>query len=231
MNYSQIDTTILKDLTFLYVEDELLTRDIISEILMEFCHDIKVASNGEEALNIFKREKIDVIITDIEMPKSDGIDLIENIRQIDLNTPIVVISAYSTTSYLLSSIHLDVSEYIIKPISYTKIENSLLKVASSLKPNMIHQISRELSYDKVNGFLVELDKKTALQKKEKLLMDLLIGNSGNTVDYETIEQVLWSDFNEIMSSTALRTVVKKLRQKTEVKFISNVSGLGYRIIT
>ena len=231
MQTTQVLSAILKDITIFYVEDDLSTQEIISEILEEFCSDVKVASNGEEAYEIFQNEKVDPLITDIEMPKKNGIELVKAIREESRTFPVIILSAYSTHEYLLSSANLKIEAYIIKPVTFSKIKEALLSVAKTLNEtkNIYVKISKELSYDRLNGSLVETDKKIDLQKKERDLMNLLVENRGNLVTYSSIEKALWSNKDEVMTSTALRTVVKKLRAETEFDSIENISGSGYKL--
>ena len=232
MHSSKIYTTILQDITVLYVEDDFSTQKIISEILMKFCSNVKLASNGKEALEIFNKNKIDLIITDIEMPQMNGIELIEELRKIDKTTAVIILSAYSNKEYLFSSINLKIESYILKPISYGKLKNALFSVAQMINESkkIYIQISETLFYDSLNGYLIQGKEEIDLQKKEKVLMDLLAQSKGSLVLYEVIEKALWSDFNEVMTPTALRTVVKKLRKKSQQTFIQNVSGSGYRLV-
>ena len=232
MNNLSVDISILKNLTILYVEDDVHTQEIIAEILREFCDDIRLANDSQEALNIFSTCHIDLLISDIEMPGMNGLKLFEEIRKVDSNIPVIMLSAYTATDYLLSSIRLNVLEYIVKPISYTKIEDALLKVSTMInsQKNIYFKISPTLYYDKSNSSLIEGKNTITLQKKESFFLELLTEAKGNLVRYSVLEKALWTDFNEVMTPSALRTVVKKLRQKTTIDFISNVSGLGYKLI-
>ena len=229
---SNIYTTILQEITVLYVEDDFNTQKIISEILMKFCSNVKLAANGKEALEIFNKNKIDLIITDIEMPQMNGIELIEELRAVDKNVAVIILSAYSNKEYLFSGINLKIESYILKPISYTKLKNALFGVAQMINESqkIYIKISENLFYDSLNGYLIQDKQEIGLQKKEKVLMDLLVQSKGSLVLYDVIEKALWSDFNEVMTPTALRTVVKKLRKKSDQTFIQNVSGSGYKLV-
>jgi len=224
--------SVLKELTVLYVEDDLSTQNIIAEILREFFRSVKVASNGLDALTIFENEHINLIITDIEMPELDGLKFIQSVRENDICTPVIMLTAYTDSKYLLQSINLKIDSYIVKPISYTKIKDALFKLAKAIyKTNNIYiNICNGLAYDRLNSSLILNNSRISLQKKEKMLIELLIENKGDLVLYSQIERRLWSDFNDVMTSSALRTVVKKLRQKVDLDFIENVSGSGYRLL-
>ena len=232
MQNSKIYTTILKEISILYVEDELHTRSIISEILDNFCANVLVASNGKEALEVLKSENIDLIITDLEMPQMDGISFIKELRKTDRKTSVIILSAYSTQEYLFASINLRIEAFILKPISYTKLKDALFNVAQTINDteNIFIKISHNLSYDRLNGSLIYNNKKINLQKKERYLMNLLVEKKGNLVSYEMIEETLWNSFDVAMTPTALRTVVKKLRKKVDQELIENVSGTGYKLI-
>lgn len=92
----EVDKESMKKVTVLYAEDEDISREAVARILKKRVKDIFVAKNGEDALEIYEsRDDIDVLITDIEMPKVNGIELIERIKEISPKTPTVVITAFS----------------------------------------------------------------------------------------------------------------------------------------
>ncbi len=232
MNNFKLFADLLSEITILYVEDDKSTQSTISEILQQFCKKVKVASDGVEALLVYKQGDIDLIITDIEMPNMSGIEFVQRIRDEDSITPVIMLSAYSNKRYLLSCLNLNIDSYIIKPVSYAKIKDALSKAARTLQQtaNIYTKISDELAYDKINGMLIIRDsEKITLNKKCKDLIDLLLLNRNKLVLYSEIEQEVWFKYNDVMTQSALRTVVKKLRAKVDTDFIDNVSGLGYRI--
>ncbi len=122
-----------KKLKLLYVEDNQEARESTSVILEEFFDDIIIAINGEEGFYNFQEEKIDLIITDINMPKLNGLDMIQKIRQIDKSIPILVLSAYNESGFFMDSIKLGVEGYLLKPIDINQFLDVLTKVTSKLK--------------------------------------------------------------------------------------------------
>ena len=232
MSSTKILSQLLKNIQILYVEDELETRDIIVEVLSAFTNNIKVAKNGKEALEIYSQGGIQLIITDIEMPVMDGIEFIEKVREDDILIPVIMLTAYTSTEYLLKTVNLNIQSYIVKPINYTKLKSTLYSVVEYLNQtsNIYVHINNELSYDKSKGILIEnKTKEITLNKKEKTLMDLLVDSKNSLVTYSQIEHSVWFDYDEVMTDTALRTVIKNLRKKSSIKFIENVSGLGYKL--
>ncbi len=224
---------LLQEVNILYIEDDKETNEEITETLKMFSQNVFSAYCVEEALQIYKNNTIQLIITDIELPEVNGISLIEQIRASNIFIPIIVISAYKTNDYLFSCANLNIQSYIIKPINAEKLKESLYKIVRylNLVSNILVHINKNLLYDKASGQLIHNEFTYKLSKKEKLLMDLLIDNKNKLLTYNQIEQVVWYNFNETMSSTALRTIIKNLRKKGLGKFLENISGLGYKLNT
>jgi signal transduction histidine kinase len=141
-----IGKNILKNITVLYAEDELVIQEGITETLNLFEINVICAKNGQEGLSFFKslNKKIDLILTDIKMPKLDGLGMIEKIREIDKDIPIIITTAHQETSFLLESIELNISAYVLKPIDIYKLESSLIKAIESkvLREELIEKNQR-----------------------------------------------------------------------------------------
>ncbi len=224
---------LLREVTILYVEDDIETRDIITEILNKFSNNVMVAKDGKEALDIYYQNSIQLIITDIEMPIMNGIEFISKVRDDNILIPVIMMTAYATAKYLLKSANLNIQSYIVKPTNYTDFKERLFLAAEYLNQtsNIYVHINKELSYDKYKGILIINDvEEISLNKKEKALMDLLVDSKNNLVTYNQIENSVWSEYDEVMTDTALRTVIKNLRKKSSIKFVENVSGLGYKLL-
>ncbi len=117
----------------LYVEDNDIVRKDTVELLKEFFHQVETASNGEEGLEKFKKGKFDLIITDINMPKMNGIEMIKEIKKIDKRIPVIVITAFSDFKYLVECIKLGVYGYILKPIDINQLLEVLNTVLEKIK--------------------------------------------------------------------------------------------------
>ncbi len=233
MTNSKELSRLLKEITILYVEDDDDTRENVADTLSKFTNNLILASDGLEALEMCKTNDIQLIITDIEMPNMDGIEFITEFRDDDMTTPVVMLTAHDTSDYILPCANLNIQSYIIKPITYTKLKETLLKVINYLNvtSNIHIHITNNLSYDKINGVLiVSNNEEISLNKKEKALMDLFVEHKNNLVTYSEIEHTVWYDYDEVMTESALRTVIKNIRKKANVKFINNVSGLGYKLV-
>jgi len=118
--------------TILYVEDEDGIRENLSRFLNYFSSNLFLASNGVEGLDIYKREHVDIVITDIQMPKMNGLDMVKAIKEIDCSQIILFTTAFNDNQYLLNAINLAVDGYILKPIDLDKMEEKLLSITKSL---------------------------------------------------------------------------------------------------
>lgn len=100
----------------LYAEDEHLTRDTIENLLNIIFQEVIVAKDREDALKLFeKHQDIDLLITDINMPKINGIQLVKKIKKINPDLATIIVSAHSESKFMLEAIKLNVDNFILKP--------------------------------------------------------------------------------------------------------------------
>lgn len=132
-----------KELSVLYVEDDENLRLETTKIIERIFKNIDVASDGEEGLKAFTAKKYDLVITDIEMPNMNGIDLSRNIRTIDKELPIVVVSAYSNTDYFIEAIAIGIDYYILKPIKMPRLIDTLYAAVKRIIDRRIADAYRE----------------------------------------------------------------------------------------
>lgn len=120
----------------LIVEDEKLIRQGIKAMVSRapiHVQEILESKNGEEALNILQHTQIDIVITDIRMPKMDGIELVKNIQTLDIKPEIIVVSGYDDFNYAVEALRQGVREYLLKPIEREKLADILSKIQNEFK--------------------------------------------------------------------------------------------------
>jgi len=124
-----------KQLKILYVEDNEEARYSNTELLKIFFSDIVIAVNGEDGLKKFKenQKEIKLVITDINMPKMNGLDMISHIKQLNPNIYVIVISAFNEANYLIKSIKIQVDDYLLKPIQTKTFIPIIAKVIHNIK--------------------------------------------------------------------------------------------------
>ena len=129
----KLDEDYLKTLSVLYVEDDNDTRKQFSEFLTRPIRSLITAVNGLEGLEAFKREAPDIVITDIMMPKMDGLAMANEIKGISPTVPIIVVTAFEETDYLKRAIDIGIDKYVTKPINSDLLFDSLLESARHLR--------------------------------------------------------------------------------------------------
>jgi DNA-binding NtrC family response regulator len=135
----------LKHLTLLFVEDQNLLRKVMGDLLTPHFGKVLFATNGREALDIFQREKPDLVLTDIIMPVMDGITLTEQLGHLSPGTPVVFFSAFSDVPNLLRGIELGVAGFVPKPCADEKLLATLQKAALPvLQKRQLHGLKSEL---------------------------------------------------------------------------------------
>ena len=137
---------ITNELTLLYVEDEDNLRLSVESYLSKLFSKVDTASNGKEGLEKFKSGQYDIVVTDIQMPIMDGLEMAQEIKKINPEQEIVITSAYGETVYFLEAIRIGVNGYIIKPIDYTQMNQELYKSTLKLvafKENLNYKLNLE----------------------------------------------------------------------------------------
>jgi len=117
-----------KQLKLLYVEDNKDARDMTGMILEDFFDSIIFGVDGKDGYEKFLENKIDFVITDINMPKMNGLDMCKNIQKLDKNIPIIVLSAHNEENFLSQSIDIGVSAYLLKPLDMELLAKYILAV-------------------------------------------------------------------------------------------------------
>ena len=143
-----IDKNLLKRFTLLYVEDDDMIRDELSQLLTSFFSTVYVAKNGKEGLRTYleNQDDINLILTDVNMPELNGIEMIRKIREFDRKIPVIFATAHSDNEFLAEAIKLKVQEYIIKPIDVRNLLALMSEITSNLYQEfLLKQQQEELS--------------------------------------------------------------------------------------
>ena len=157
------DESILKELKILFVEDEVNISKLLKDALADYFYSFTVASDGLEGLEKFKNINPDIVITDIMMPNLDGLEMTKEIRKINEDIPIIVLSAFSDKEKLLKAIDIGITKYFIKPFDPEEVLEYLVFIANKLNKNRIVCLNEDFSFD-TNGSNPNL-LKTLLEQK------------------------------------------------------------------
>lgn len=220
----------LANLTLLFVEDEKDLREALAGAIAEDFSKFITARDGDDGLKKFKKHKPDIVVTDISMPVMDGLEMSKEIKKLSRETPVVVLSAFSEKERLLRAIDVGIDKYIIKPIDPDELMETLNNIANELLLlNDVIELGNNYQFDKSRKVLIKDDEIITLTKKELLFISILVKNLGVFVLHDEIKKYVWTNKN--VTDAAIRTFIKRVREKTDKEFIKNIPGLGYKINT
>ena len=212
----------------LYVEDDDGVRNVNLRILKRMFNNVYEGINGEDGYEKYKEHQPDIIITDLKMPKLDGISLVKKIREEDSKVKIIITTAFTDEKNLIDAVELDIVRYVVKPLNQRNLIPALEKAVSQMDDVDIIKIGEEIFLDIKNHILINKNKETQLARKEFMFLEILVKNRNRTVTYEEIENHIW--YEEPMSIYSLRTLVGNVRKKHSLeKNIQNISGMGYKL--
>lgn len=211
MNTRNLD--LLHDFTILYIEDEADLLKHTTSVLEDFVRHIFPVQTIEEALEIIQNEKVDVIITDIHLKNSNGLDLLKTLKNdLDMHIPAIVTTAFTDTEYLFEAIKLRVHNYIIKPINIKELLNSLHDV---LLPKMqAKEIAR--SYNIIKTISAVTD------SKQVEIIHFIIKNLD-------ADNILHYSYTEIMEKIDVSkpTIIKLFKQLGDQGILTKIRNKNY----
>jgi DNA-binding response OmpR family regulator len=220
------------DATILVVDDESRMRKLIKDFLIQKNFNIIEAEDGEKALKAYEenKEKIDLILLDVMMPKLDGWSVLRNIRQENKKLPIVMLTARAEEQDELFGFELGVDEYITKPFSPKILVARVEAILKRAKPD-----AKELkSYDGIvidnEGRTVTVDgKQVELSFREYELLKYLLDNENIALSRDKILNTVWN-YDYYGDSRTIDSHIKKIRHKLgkKGKHIQTIRGIGYK---
>jgi YesN/AraC family two-component response regulator len=159
-----------KNFSVLYIEDNSGLQKQASKIFKKFFSKVVVAGNGEEGLEFFKKFSPDIVVSDIKMPKMNGLEMAKKIKDIDSDVKIIITSAFEEKEYLLKSIDIGVTKYLKKPIQISDLIDTLIDVINNLneekdKKLFEHYTKDAFEYQDHILIFVEKDKSLVVNKK------------------------------------------------------------------
>jgi len=236
--------TYTKNLSVLFAEDHDDLRMNTVEVLKSFFQEVHSAVDGEEALAMYsdyhdKNNKFyDIVISDIQMPKLDGVELTKKIYGLNDSQIIIVLSAFDESCYLLPLINLGIEQFIKKPINYQELLKVLLSSSKKIKqidvkkvddPLIKIKLSETFTYDRMTNALFNLNKNIYLTKYEIIFMQLVTTNIGKIYSNNVIVSTYIAN-GENLDTQNIRKLLSKLRKKLPENILESIYGIGYRIV-
>ena len=222
--------TILKNYSVLYVEDEPEVQANMVEYLESYFATVYVASDGKEALSLYKEHQPHVAILDIELPFINGLTLASEFRKNNGTIQLIMLTGHTETEVLLQATELKLTKYLVKPISPKKFKEMLLLLSTELTSQALNfiELSQGYRWNKKTNTLTYYGKTLLLNEKAQQLLQLFIKHKNKTVSYEDIMVNVWEDSLERdISIDSVKNQVSHLRKKLPPNSITSVYGQGY----
>ncbi|WP_320034398.1 response regulator [Halarcobacter sp.] len=218
----------------LVIEDEELLRKNYVEYLKMNFKDVLEAKDGEEALELYNKFKPEILIIDINIPKIDGLKLLEMIREHDIVTKAIILTAHVDKEFLLRATSLKLVKYLEKPVNRRNLKEALKTavdeiVTYSIQNIKILQLAENIFWNSELKELTYNNENIELTNKEKLLLELLTSHPNKVFSYDDIFFHVWNDYNEEASFNALKNLIRRIRKKIPEDLIQNVFNEGYKI--
>ncbi|MCI8980580.1 MAG: response regulator transcription factor [Clostridia bacterium] len=213
----------------LLIEDEEDLSAIIARGLRKTGYAVDCAYDGEEGLYMYGVNEYDLIILDLNIPVTDGIDVLKQIRTKDNRTKILILSARGQLEERVEGLNLGANDYMVKPFDFPELVariNVLLRIDFIQSPAIL--ICGAVKMDTLKREVFVSRKKVALTKKEYSILEYLLRHKGEVVSAERLIEHVW-DSDADLFSNSLKYHLSMLKKKLGVNCIKNIRGQGYII--
>ncbi len=213
----------------LIVEDDENILSLLKRGFQEEEYIIDSADDGEDAEYLATSNSYDVIILDWMLPKKSGIEILTSIRQKNIKTPVIMLTARTEIDDKIKGLDYGADDYMAKPFSFKELNarvKALYRRSLSLVSNKIDikDIIINIDAKSVTKDNIELE----LSQKEYELLLFLAKNKNKLVSNSMIEEQLWNN-EEYINSNVIQVTIYNLRKKLGKEFIKSSRGLGYKI--
>lgn len=215
----------------LVVEDEKDIQNIIKAFLENAGYKVETADDGLEGINIIQKNKFDLILLDIMMPKIDGFVVCEIIRK-NSNVPIIILTALTDEESQLKGFDKLADDYITKPFSMPvvlKHIEAILRRTENINKKVDVLKYKNISINIENYDVFVDNKKVALTYREFEILKLFLENQGKVFTRDNILNSIWN-YDYFGDDKIVNTHIKNIRKKLGYDYIETIRGVGYRIV-
>lgn len=217
----------------LVAEDEKDLNKVISKRLSSAGYSVDSCYDGAEAQAFLELGVFDVAILDIMMPIQSGLEVVQNIRQKRITTPVLLLTAKDTVQDIVHGLDLGADDYLVKPFSFEELLariRVMTRKSAGLRRNLL--VVADLVLDIGNRTATRAGKELRLSAKEFEILEYLMRNQGVVLTRKQIEDHAWS-FDYAGGTNVVDVYIRYLRKKIDeghtVKLIQTVRGIGYTI--
>ncbi|MDX1638407.1 MAG: response regulator transcription factor [Balneolaceae bacterium] len=218
--------------TILVVDDEQDLLDLIEYNLKKEGFDVLKAEDGEEGIEVAREHRPNLVLLDIMMPKMDGLEVVEVMREDEdlKRIPIIFLTARGDEKTEVEGLDKGGDDYITKPISTTKLISRIKAVLRRFEETEepVNRLEvHDIEIDKDRYIVTRGEEEFHLPRKEFELLYFLASRKGKVMDRQTLLNHVWGDNIYVVDRT-VDVHVRKIREKLGDEYIETVKGVGYR---
>ena len=213
----------------LYLEDDINLSDTLSEFLEDNGYDVVSVYDAKSALEIVEQQRFNLLILDVNVPPFNGFELLQNIRSIDILTPVIFTTSLNDMEDVEKGYQSGCDDYIKKPFVFKEL---LFKINALLKRDNINNktyLTKDIYFDNNDEILYQNNDILHLKKKELKLLKLFLQNQDKTLDFDQIYSYVW-EYDEEISNGSLRTYIRTLRKYLGNHRIVSIKKQGYKFL-
>lgn len=215
----------------LLVEDDEFLGDGIRTGLKHYGHTVDWVKDGRSAQDVLtaKHETFDIIVLDIGLPKLSGLDVIRIIREKNVTTPVVLLTARDTVDDRVKGLDAGADDYLTKPFDLDELCARLRALQRRSKARAKPVIGyADITLDPASHVVTQKNKEITVSRREFVLLQKLLENTGRVISREQLNQTLYG-WGENIDSNALEVHIHNLRKRFGPKLIRTIRGVGYMV--
>ncbi|TAN38463.1 MAG: response regulator transcription factor [Nitrospirae bacterium] len=219
-------------MNILLVEDEQGVANFIKKGLEEEQYTVDHAVNGESGLSYAKKNQYDLLILDIMLPGISGIDLCKEIRSLDIQTPILMLTAKDSVKDKVLGLNSGADDYLTKPFSFDEFLARVHALLRRKQDKLTELTYKNLRIDTIGHKVYSGEDEVPLRPKEYAVLIYLLKNKGKVISRAQMLSDIWGyDFNPNTNfvDVHIKSLREKLAQHAATNIILSVRGVGYTI--
>ncbi|MBN1658987.1 MAG: response regulator transcription factor [Anaerolineae bacterium] len=219
----------------LVVDDDKEICALITDILGDEGYHVYPCLTGEAALDILNHEHFHLVLSDIRMPRVSGTELLLHIRRMNLDTQVILMTAYASVPTAIQAVRGAAFDYLVKPFSLSELRQCVRQALE-------HEPGRIRGVISIDDLIVDMNarhvwignKQVDLTRREFDVLAYLISHKGCVVPWQELVEKVWNDKPDVRTSGTVRSCIRRLRTRLDddadnPRYIQNVWGVGYRV--
>ncbi len=213
----------------LVIEDELKVVRFLKRGLEAEGYEVETATDGKSGEKLARTEAYDLILLDVLLPKKDGFEILRDLRKDEIRTPILMLTARSTTEDIVGGLDQGADDYLTKPFAFTEL---LARIRSLMRRGTVKTKLKylDLTLDTITHKASRSGKQIELTAREYTLIEYFIRNRGKLISRQELAKEIWG-YNFDPGTNVVDVYVNHLRNKIDtefsVKLLQTERGKGY----